>query len=338
MVLKTTPPAGPADYGRLVTDITTLLDQARRAAVRMLNRFLAPTYWQVGRRIVEFEQSGKAQAKYGEVLLLNLARDLTARHGRGFSKTNIFQMRAFYLGWEIFQTLSGISEARVKCPTLSGKSDGAVLPADAFPLSWSQYVRLMAVEDLKARAFYEEESIRGGWTVRQLDRQVGSQFYERTLLSRDKAAMLRKGARSRPGDRSAPEEQIKEPYILEFLGLKDEYSESDLEEALIRHLEAFLLELDRFTHADAGQMHLYLNFAREHWTHPDENPPVGLILCTGKDEAVAHYALEGLPNKVLAAEYKTALPDARKLAEELRRTKLALDGRWAKTNLPRRRV
>jgi predicted nuclease of restriction endonuclease-like (RecB) superfamily len=207
----------------------------------------------------------------------------------------------------------------------------------------------------------------GGWTVKQLERQIDSQFYERTALSRDKAAMLKKGAVSKPEDAVTPEEEIKDPFVLEFLGLKDEYSENDLEEALIQQLENFLLELGsdftfigrqrrlrigdewyrvdllffhrrlrclviidlklgKFTHADAGQMHLYLNYAREHWTHPDENPPVGLILCAQKDHAVAHYALEGLPNKVLAAEYRTALPEEKLLAEELERTRRMLEG------------
>lgn len=220
----------------------------------------------------------------------------------------------------------------------------------------------------EARAFYETEAIRGGWSVRQLDRQINSQFYERTALSKNKAAMLQKGAKARPADRTTPEEEIKNPYILEFLGLKDEYSEADLEEALIRHLESFLLELGwdftfvarqkrlrvgdewyrvdlmffhrrlrclvlidlklgKFTHADAGQMHLYLNYAREHWTLHDENPPVGLILCAHKDAAVAKYALEGLPNKVMASEYRTALPDEKLIAAELDRTRRILEER-----------
>ena len=219
-----------------------------------------------------------------------------------------------------------------------------------FPLPWSHYVKLLAIQDQEGRAFYETEALRGGWSVRQLDRQIGSKFYERTLLSRNKAAILRKGATPRPEDAVTPEEEIRDPLVLEFLGLKDEYSESELEEALIRHLENFLLELGgefafvgrqrrlrigdewyridllffhrrlrclvvidlklgKFTHADAGQMHLYLNYAREHWTHEHENPPVGLILCAQKNEAVAHYALEGLPNKVLATEYRMTLPD-----------------------------
>ncbi len=231
-----------------------------------------------------------------------------------------------------------------------------------FPLPWSHYVKLLAVEDAEAREFYETEALRGGWSVRQLDRQIGSKFYERTLLSRNKAAMMRKGEKPVPADAVSPEEEIKDPLVLEFLGLKDEYSETDLEESLIRHLESFLLELGgdfafvgrqrrlrigdtwyridllffhrrlrclviidlklgTFTHADAGQMHLYLNYAREHWMHEHENPPVGLILCAQKDEAVAHYALENLPNKVMAAEYKMALPDEQVLIAELKRTK-----------------
>jgi predicted nuclease of restriction endonuclease-like (RecB) superfamily len=229
-------------------------------------------------------------------------------------------------------------------------------------------VRLLAVKNENARAFYEEEALRGGWTVRQLDRQIQSQFYERTALSRNKTAMLTKGTQARPEDIMSPEEEIKDPYVLEFLDLKDEYSETDLEAALIAKLEAFLLELGgdftfvgrqrrlrvgdewyridllffhrrlrclviidlkigKFTHADAGQMHLYLNYTREHWTLPDENPPVGLILCAEKDHAVAKYALEGLPNKVLATEYRTTLPKERVLVEAIETTKRQLETR-----------
>jgi len=372
-------------YDLFVREIEGLLAEARRHTIRSVNAILTAVYWEIGRRVVEFEQSGSARAEYGEHLLIRLARDLTARCGRGFSRANLQQMRLFYRGWRICQTPSGKLEAQVVFPegtrkkpqTASAKSvhppapvlKGAVW-ADIFPLSWSHYVRLMAVEKPQGRAFYEVEAIRGGWSIRQLDRQIESQFYERTMLSRNKAAMLVKGGRPQPQDTVLPEEEIKDPYVLEFLGLKDEYSEADLEEALIRHLETFLLELGndftfvarqkrlrigqewyrvdllfyhrllrclilidlkigRFTHADAGQMHLYLNYAREHWLHPGENPPVGLILCAQKDAAVAHYALEGLPNKVLAAEYRTTLPDERKLVAELKRTQIALTARRA---------
>jgi predicted nuclease of restriction endonuclease-like (RecB) superfamily len=235
-------------------------------------------------------------------------------------------------------------------------------------LPWSAYVRLLAVKSTEARSFYETEASRGGWSVRQLDRQVGSQFYERTALSRNKAAMLERGSEATPDDLITPEEAIKDPFVLEFLDLKDEYSESDLEEALIQRLTDFLLELGddfafvgrqrrlrlddawfridllffhrrlkallivdlkvgKFSYADAGQMHLYLNYAREHWMKEGENPPVGLILCAEKGAAEAHYALDGLPNKVLAAEYQTVLPDEKLLAAELDKTRRELEAR-----------
>jgi predicted nuclease of restriction endonuclease-like (RecB) superfamily len=254
-----------------------------------------------------------------------------------------------------------------KSETLSRISDLPEL-AGRFRLSWSHYVLLVRTRSKHARVFYETEALRGGWTVRQLRRQIDSQFYERTALSRNKAAMLRKGAVATPDDAVSPEEEIKDPYVLEFLRLKDEYSETDVEEALLRHLESFLLELGgdftfvgrqrrlrvgaawyrvdllffhrrlrclvvidlklgELTHADAGQMHLYLNYAREHWTMPDENPPVGLILCAKKDHAVAKYALEGLRNKVLAAEYRTTLPKEQVLIEEIEKTRRQIEGR-----------
>jgi len=238
----------------------------------------------------------------------------------------------------------------------------------AFPLPWSHYVRLLPLKRNEARRFYEAEALRGGWSYRQLDRQVSSQLYERTALSRNKAAMLRAGQKRTLDDATTSEEEIKAPYVLEFLGLKDEYSESDLEEALIQHLEQFLRELGnefcfiarqrrlrigdewyrvdllffhrrlrclvvidlkvgKFTHADAGQMHMYLNYVREHWTNADENPPVGLILCAEKNAAVAKYALEGLSTKVLASEYKLALPDEKLLAAELAETRRKLESR-----------
>jgi len=245
---------------------------------------------------------------------------------------------------------------------LSGKDLTAIREvANAFPLPWSHYDKLLSLDDENARRFYEEEALRGGWSVRQLNRQINSRFYQRTLLSKNKAAMLRKGAVPTADDLLTPEEEIKDPLVLEFLDLKDEYSETDLEQALIHHLEEFLLELgsdftfvDRqrrlrigrkwyridllffhrrlrclvvidlkigeFDHADAGQLHLYLNYAAEHWTNEGENPPVGLILCAENDQALAQYALEGLPNQVMAAEYKLALPDEATLIAELEKT------------------
>jgi len=369
-------------YDGLLSSVSELLEQARRTSARAVNAVMTATYWEVGKRIVEFEQAGEKRAEYGEVLLVRLSSDLTTRFGRGFGKSNLFQMRAFYLAYsDIFQTLSGKSDSTIgdrifQMPsgiskTMSAKSETGSRKfslsnlAEAFPLPWSHYVRLLSVDNPEARSFYESEAICGGWSVRQLDRQISTQFYERTALSKHKGAMLKKGSQPQAGNIPTAEEEIKDPYVLEFLGLKDEYSENDLEEALIEHLERFLLELGgdfafigrqkrlrignewyridllffhrrlrclvvidlkvgKFTHADAGQMHLYLNYARERWVNEGENPPVGLILCAEKDSAVAKYALEGLPNKVLAAEYKLALPDEKRLIHELKETQKKL--------------
>ncbi len=387
-------------FQSIINDSAGLIDEARRCAVRSVNAIMTAAYWQVGRFVVEFEQAGEKRAEYRTALIERLATVLTDRFGRGFSRQNIWQMRLFYQSYppeRILQTPSGESPQRTKqrliLQTPSGESLGrrtlqpahrkaegsGILPtasavssladiASRFPLPWSAYVRLLSVKNLHAREFYETEALRGGWSVRQLDRQINSQFYERTALSKDKASLLTEGHRARPDDALLPEDEVKDPYVLEFLDLKDEYSESTLEEALIRSLETFLLELGgdfcfmgrqrrlrigsewyrvdllfyhrrlrclvvidlkigRFTHADAGQMHLYLNYAREHWVHEGENPPVGLILCAQKDEAVARYALDGLPNKVMAAEYRTTLPNEDLLALEIDRTREALDAR-----------
>lgn len=363
---------------------------------------MTTTYWEIGRQIVEVDQEGGHRADYGKALLKQLSRDLTARFGKGFSGRNIEYMRLFYLGWPIPQTVSAKSPSQeghdqsrndfelienpstrirqtlsaefvnsshaTSCVTANEISQTVSAKSHSprvFSLPWSHYIRLLSVDDAEARSFYETEALRGGWSVRQLKRQLETKFYAHTLLSRNKAAMLRKGEKPLPADAVSLEEEIKDPFVLEFLGLKDEYSETELEEALIQHLEAFLLELGgdftfvgrqrrlrigntwyridllffhrrlrclviidlklgTFTHADAGQMHMYLNYACEHWTHEHENPPVGLILCSQPDEAVAHYALDNLPNKVLAAEYKMALPDEQVLVDELKRTQKML--------------
>lgn len=369
----TKPPAHllQADYAAVHGDIVALLEAARRAAARSVNAVMTTTYWAVGRRIVEGEQGGQERAAYGEALIKRLGGDLSRQFGRGFGQRNLAQMRAFYLAWPADRILQ-ISSAKSPAPQIvqmpSAQSLDLSALAQAFPLSWSAYVRLLSVKNPQARAFYETEALRGGWTIAQLNRQIGSQFYERTALSTNKAAMLDKGEVAEPGDALTPEQAIKDPFVLEFLNLKDEYSESDLEDALIQHLADFLLELGddfafvgrqrrlriddswfrvdllffhrslkcllvidlkvgKFSYADAGQMHLYLNYAREHWMKPGENPPVGLILCAEKGAAEAHYALEGLPNKVLAAEYQTVLPDEKLLAEELDKTRRELDAR-----------
>lgn len=371
-------------YLVLCDEIALLLETARRASARAVNAIMTATYWEVGRRIVEYEQRGKTRAGYGEELLKRLSSDLSKRFQRGFGVDNLQRFRSFYLMYPpepIYATLlrksSGQGPAdnyatpsRISLPSSASTMAGFDLNvvAACFPLSWSAYVRLLSVKSDPARKFYETEAFRGGWSVRQLDRQINSQFYERTALSKNKAAMLSRGQKQEPADVLTPEEEIKEPYVLEFLGLKDEYSENDLEEALISHLEHFLLELGgdfcfvgrqkrlrigddwyrvdllffhrrlrclmvidlklgRFTHADAGQMQLYLNYAREHWMRDNENPPIGLILCAQKNDALARYTLDNLPNKVLAAEYRTTLPDEKLIATELEKTRRLIEER-----------
>lgn len=359
------------DYVGIRNSIVVLLEQARRAAARSVNALMTASYWEIGRRIVEFEQCGTDRATYGADLIKRLGSDLSRQLGRGFGWRNLAQMRTFYLVWsteKILQTLSAKSTASGDIQTASGQPLDLPTLSQAFPLPWSAYVRLLSVKNEHARNFYETEALRGGWSVRQLDRQISSQFYERTALSRNKAAILEKGEIAEPGDVVTPEQAIKDPFVLEFLDLKDEYSESELEEALIQRLADFLLELGddfafvgrqrrlrlddtwfrvdllfyhrrlrclliidlkvgEFSYADAGQMHMYCNYAREHWTKPDENPPVGLILCAGKGANEARYALDGLPNKIMAAEYMTALPNETLLVEELERTLRVLEAR-----------
>jgi predicted nuclease of restriction endonuclease-like (RecB) superfamily len=343
--------AGDAAYNNVLAGVSGLLESARHAAARSINSIMTVTYWEIGRRIVEHEQGGKNRAGYGERLIERLSCDLTKRFGRGFSTVNLKQMRKFYVDWSTPQIRQTPSDQLTQ-----------------FPLSWSHYVRLLSVNKPEGRAFYETEALRGGRTVRRLDRQISTQFYERTLLSRNKAPMLSKGQKATPEDSITPEEEIKDPFVLEFLDLKDEYSENDLEEALIRHLETFLLELgddftfvgrqrrlrvddewfrvdlvffhrrlrclilidlklSKLTAGDVGQMNLYVNYAAAHWTHAGENPPVGLILCAEHRAGVARYALAGLSSKVLAAEYRTALPSEKTLAKELERTRKALERR-----------
>jgi predicted nuclease of restriction endonuclease-like (RecB) superfamily len=375
-------------YDAVLADVIDLLEDARRTSARVVNSVMTATYWIVGRRIVEHEQHGKNRAGYGEELLERLAVDLTNRFGRGFSRRNLQDMRTFYLYYpkeRIWQSVIAKSKSRAdisirqSLPAKSGKKtkigQSAIGQsptmkdlADALPLPWTHYARLLRVRNIHARVFYEIEALRGGWSTRQLERQINSQSYERTALSRNKAAMLTKGSQPQSGDAVSADDEVRNPLVLEFLGLKDEYSESNLEEALILHLETFLLELggaftfvgrqrrlridhDWFrvdllffhrrlrsllvidlktgplSHADIGQMHLYLNYAKEHWVEPGENPPVGLILCTEKGESLAHYALEGLPNKTLVREYLTLLPDEKLLVAEIEKTRKWLEGK-----------
>jgi predicted nuclease of restriction endonuclease-like (RecB) superfamily len=370
-----------ADYGNVLAGVVELLDRARRTSARVVNTLMTATYWEIGRRIVEHEQAGQKRAGYGEEVVGKFSKDLTQRFGRGFGPAQVAAMRQFHLTFPLpdnFQSLIGKSEILQSVIGISSMDavDRLSPVARALPLPWTHYVRLLRVRNSNAREFYAREALSGGWSVRQLDRQINSQFYERTALAKNKEAMLLKGEIPKPEDAVSADEEIRNPLLLEFLNLKDEYSENELEDALIRHLETFLLELGNefafvgrqkrlrighewfrvdlvffhrrlrcllvidlkigeLVHADIGQMNLYTNFAREHWIQPGENPPVGLILCTGKNDSLAHYAMEGLGSKMLVREYQTALPKESALAAEVGRTRELLEQRAESRRLSR---
>jgi len=339
--------AAAPKYVALIDGIGALLEDTRRNAARRVNSILTSTYWEIGRRIVEFEQSGRARAEYGEKLLERMSRDLTSRHGRGFDISNIKHIRKFYIVYQ-------------KGDATRRQFDRGVRYTPEFPLSWTHYRLLLKVDDENKRVFYEHECLRGNWSSRHLDRQMNSLLYERTRLSRRKKRVLER-ARSE-SDELSPEDEIKDPYLLDFLDLGDNHSESELEEALIRRIEDFLLELGvgfafvarqktifvgdqrfkvdlllyhiglhclvvldlkvgPFSHADAGQMNFYLNYFRDHQLNGDDNPPVGIILCADKDDAVVRYALGGLHNKIFASGYRLRLPEESLLRSELKKEK-----------------
>jgi len=238
-------------------DIRELIQAARGTVARGVDLVQVHTNFAIGRRIVEQEQKGKNRAAYGKEVVKALAERLTEEFGSGFSKTNLEYMRRFYLQYpdrlQITQTVSGrfpilqspTAQTEI-AQTLSGQlADPSLFPPRPFALSWSHYILLLGVANADERSFYEIEATEQSWTVRELKRQYDSSLYERLALSRDKKG-IRKLAKE--GQRIArPEDLLKEPLVLEFLGLEEHhrYSESDLETAIINQIERFLLELGK---------------------------------------------------------------------------------------------
>jgi predicted nuclease of restriction endonuclease-like (RecB) superfamily len=257
----------PDGLTTLLTEVRQLIQSARRGVSTVVDTFQVMTNFEIGRRIVEHEQKGAKRAAYGAELLKELSTRLSEEFGRGFSKSNLAAMRAFYLQWAervpIFQTASGKLPAQEIFQTLSGKSasseiaqtaSGQLVPTpirqtpsgkSPFTLSWSHYVVLMTIKDPDERSFYEIESRQADWDVRELKRQKASCLYERLALSRDKEGIRKLAKEGQVIVR--PEDLLKEPLVLEFLGLDAQasYSETDLEQAIINRLEHFLLELGK---------------------------------------------------------------------------------------------
>ena len=320
----------------MILEIRELLENARKNVAQQVNTQLLTTYWNIGRIIVEYEQQNQIRADYGKQTLRELSKELTREFGKGFSRSNLQNMRAFYLAYE-------------KCQTVSGK------------LSWSHYCELLSITDENKRSFYEKESINSGWSVRELKRQIDSSLYERLLLSSGDVNKEKVLSLAQKGiEINQPADIIRDPYVFEFLGVPENKPilESDLEKALVVQIEKFLLELGRGfmfvgtqqrvtlnnTHyyvdmvfynkplrayvlielktvkllpEAVGQLNMYLNYYAAEVNDPDDNPPIGIILCTEKDSIAAEYALGGLSNNIFASRYVLYMPDKEQLIAQV---------------------
>lgn len=323
------------EYNSLISSIGSLLEEARKKAYSQINQILVKAYWEIGKRIVEFEQSGKERAEYGSRLLENLSINLTEKYGKGFSPYSLRKMRAFYLAF-------------TKWATVSPK------------LSWSHYRLILRLDHELARKFYIKETENENWSVRELGRQINSMLFERIALSKDAKGVLDLSKSGQLIEKA--ENLVKDPYVLEFLGLEEsyKYSETELEDRLITNLENFLLELGKgftfvarqqritledkhfyidlvfynrllncfviielkigsLTHKDFGQLQMYVNYYDREMKKDDENPTMGILLCADKNEAVVKYTLPKGNNQIFASKYKLYLPDKKLLEEKLRK-------------------
>ena len=312
-------------------EIRGLLKSARENIVSTINSTMAKTYFLIGKKIVEEEQNGEERAEYGEELVKNLSLKLTKEFGKGFSKTNLKQMKSFYIAYRKGQTLS-----------------------DQFRLSWSHYLILMRMENLDERNFYEIEAIENNWSLRELRRQIDSALYERLVLSRDKEKVRSLTLKGQIIEKA--EDIVKDPYILEFLGLEEQnsYSENRLETEIINNLEKFLLELGKgftfvgrqvrftfdekhfrvdlvfynrllkcfvlidlkigeVTHQDLGQMQMYVNYYDRYVKLDDENKTIGIIICRDKNDILVKMTLPEDNQQIFASRYMTVLPSKEEL-------------------------
>lgn len=318
-------------YQKLVDSIGFTIESARQRAVQAVNNELLKANWEIGKYIVEYEQHGNEKAEYGSSLLTNLSRDLKSRFGKGFSKSNIYLMRQFYLKHQIFQSLTG-------------------------KLTWTHYCELLGVSDDNARGFYEKQAVNDNWSVRELKRQIRSSLFERLALSQDKSGVLKLSKKGLII--SEPKDIVKDPYILEFLRIPEEYrmTESKMEQKIIDNLQIFLLELGKgfsfvgrqyritldndhyyvdlvfyhrilkcfvlidlktkhVKHQDIGQMNMYLNYFKSEENTEGDNPPIGIVLGADKNDILVEYAIGGISNTIFVSKYQIYLPD-RKLLEQ----------------------
>lgn len=319
----------------LVNEIASIITNARNNVAKQVNNELLNAYWNIGRVIVEDELKNN-RGEYGKKQLLAISKNLTNKFGKGFSQSNLYNMKMFYTKYPIFQSVTG-------------------------KLSWTHYCELLYISDDDKRSFYEKEAINANWSVRELKRQISSSLFERLLLSNGETNKKKVLELALKGNEIAkPEDIVKDPYVFEFLGLPENkpMMESDLEEALVRQIEKFLLELgkgfmfvgtqQRVTFGNThyyvdmvfynkilksyvlielktiklmpeavGQLNMYLNYYTAEINDENDNPPIGLILCTDKGNVDMQYALGGLSNNIFASKYVTYMPDKEQLIAQV---------------------
>jgi len=356
--------------GSLYREIRAVLESARAGAYRSVNTAMVQAYWQVGRLIVEHEQKGQHRAGYGKAVIATVSKRLTRDLDRGFDERNLWYMRSFYLAFPILNALRSESQAQEAPPsephaTIRHGSGSTTLRPE---LSWTHYRLLLGVTDPLARAWYMCEAADQHWSTRQLDRQISVLYYERLLASRKKAP-VRKEVTAKLAA-VEPEQFIRDPYVLDFLDLKDypALRESTVEQAIIDNLQEFLLELGKgfsfvarqkrmrfededfyvdlvfynyllkcfvlvdlkvgkLTHQDIGQMESYVRMFDAHTRSEEDNPTIGLILCSRKNEAIAKYSVLSEARQIFAAKYVKVLPTERELSDEIERERRLIDAR-----------
>ena len=357
----------------LVNDLKTIVSKARSKAFAAVNYSLVERNWRIGKRIVEEEQNGEARAEYGKHIIEVASAALTEEFGKGFSETNIRTFRKFFLifrNLEIQQTVSAESnlpKQQTLSDNLSSHFQKGQTPPAQFKLRllpWSHYERLIRIEDKRARDWYAKEAFEQGWSYRTLSRNINTLYYERLLMSKDKAPVEKEMKEKTNEFQQDKLEYIKSPVVMEFLGLPSDSSlkESKLESAIIDNLEKFLMEMgkgyalvarqqhirteendyyidlvfynyliksfilvdlkvNRITYQDVGQMDMYLQMYDKMKKGPDDNPTIGIILCTETDSDVARYSTLAKNDQMFAAKYKLYLPDKEDLRREIERQK-----------------
>ncbi len=317
------------NYKGLVSHISEIYIQGREKATIAVNTNLVETYWKIGQYIVEYEQKGKERAEYGTELLKKLSKDLIAKHGKGFSRSNLVYMRLFYLEFPISEKPSHL-------------------------LSWSHYIELLKISDKLERSFYLQQTINEKWSIPELRRQKKSSLYLRLAASKDKKGILELAQKGQVIQK--PEDIIREPYTLDFLKIPEihQYSEKQLEDRIISHLKDFLLELGKgfafigrqyrvpvgnrphavdlvFYHRilkcfvlidlkreeagyeDVGQMNMYLGYFENEENTEGDNPPIGIVLAKEKDELLVQYAMHNISSQLFVNKYQLYLPNKEEL-------------------------